>query len=242
MLFSFDVPREEQQAAVLRDLSERRPTIEFYPFWDLRAKSAWVLRCERRNTAHRHTAHEIEMLHAAAGCAERMRDGGHFGGVATSVSFATMAERRGRARYLTELHRIEFNVRAPLMLRINEIPDDVTRTHMTEIVRALSAPFVLVIAEAPSIGVLIDAIMTTGAVGFGLSFVGVQDQAHAEQTAEALVRLADAQRAFTFAEDLHSPGLVDVCTRKGIRYGTGAALSEAAVNLDEALPTLPLRA
>lgn len=213
----------------------------YFPVWDLRAKAASILRCEPRNAKGSSAAIELEMLHGAAECAARIRSEGLFGGVACSVSFTTMSERRSRARFLTDLHRMEFKVRAPLMLRLNAIPDDASRDQITDVVRSITAPFVMVAVEAPSFGALIDTVSATGAAGYGLSFADIHDHAHADQTADAIVRLADSQRAIGFAEGLNDPAIVEICARKGIRYGTGSALPNAAINFDAAVPRLPLR-
>jgi hypothetical protein len=237
---SQDTPPRE--GAPRPDDVRRDDPFAFFPVWDLRTKAASVLRCEPRGAKDTNALNEIEMLRCAADCAARIRSEGLFGAVASTVSFDTMSERRSRARFLTDLHRMEFKVRAPLMLRLAGIPEDATRENVTEIVRSLTAPFVLVAVEAPNFGALIDAVSATGAAGYGLSFAEITDPAHAEQTADAIVRLADGQRALGFAEDLNDPALVEICARKGIRYGTGEALPHAAINLDNALPKLPLRA
>jgi hypothetical protein len=221
---------------------EERDEFSFFPIWDLRTKAASVLRCEPRAIKKSNATLELEMLRGAAECAARIRAEGLFGGVACSVSFETMSERRSRARFLTDLHRMEFKVRAPLMLRLNDIPDDASRDQVTDVVRSLTAPFVLVVVEAPSFGALIDAVSATGAAGYGLSFADITDHAHAEQTADAIVRLADGQRALGFAENLNSPDLVEICARRGIRYGAGSALPNTAIDLDKNIPRLPLRA
>lgn len=238
----FFQPAVEHEAAASHDAVEREAPFGFFPVWDLRTKAASILRCEPRGAKGTNAAIEIEMLHGAAECAARIRNEGLFGGVACSVSFETMSERRSRARFLTDLHRMEFKVRAPLMLRLNAIPPDASREQVTDVVRSLTAPFVLVAVEAPSFGALIDTVSATGAAGYGLSFADIHDLAHAEQTADAIVRLADGHRAIGLAEGLHDPAMVEICSRKGIRYGTGDALPNAAIDLDKALPRLPLRA
>lgn len=251
------VPFSSQIDTVHSLLRQRGLKMGFLPAWDLRkkicntlflspylesAKGIGLTGFDAIRKASEGNVGDIEifLLDALAAYASRIEKANKVCAFGIGVSYLTLTMLRTRIRYITVLQKTLKFFSAPLLLKIERIPDGAPMPQLAELIAMMRLPNVHPVVEFANISNIPKIDFALRAVGMGGACPRGLDYDGAWYLAEKLVRSAASQKAFSFLDRLDSGELADAATQAGIKFGMGMALPGGYYTGLEAVPDFPM--
>ena len=184
---------------------------------------------------------EITVLMAAHAYAHRLHLDRKVCALGAAVSFETLSGFQSRIRYITALKSLKIPSECPILLKIEDIPAGTPLGKVAEILAMLSIPnvrFTVQFRGPQAVPAKVD--IRLGAAGMGFTLPHNFDVALAATFMKKLAHAFAEQKGFVFVEGLDTPELVAAAQSSGVRFGTGAALSNLWLSGLDQLPAFPL--
>jgi hypothetical protein len=231
--------------------------IGLFPIWELaRGKSSCLtastysrnaspkIGCTRQMLSSfpdKVTDAEITVLMAAHAYTHRLHLDHKVCALGAAVSFETLSSFQLRIRYITALKSLKIPSECPILLKIEDIPEGTPLGKLAEIIAMLSIPnvrFTVQFRGPQAVPAKVD--IRLGAAGMGFTLPHNFDVALAATFMRKLSHAFAEQKGFVFVEGLDTPELVTAAHVSGVRFGTGAALSNLWLSGLDQLPSFPL--
>ncbi|MEI9991958.1 MAG: hypothetical protein WDM86_18205 [Rhizomicrobium sp.] len=146
------------------------------------------------------------------------------------VSFETLASPRGRRLYQSALRRAGAVENPFLVVKIEDVPPGTPAARLAEIVAMVRAHARRVFAQLPSAQARLIEGGRLGATGLFAKFPDESGPAAIAALAKSLIRSAEAQHAFAYAENVHDALALGLVRRAGVRLASGRALGGGQVH------------
>jgi len=238
-------------------LSEYGLKAMFFPVWDLQRRKSNALVLTRfadgadrlaavgghlfdSNDCKQVADVEIALLDAAGAYAGRISAARKVCAVCVGVSYDTLSVFQSRIRYITVLQKMRLLPSAPLMLKIEQIPEGTPAARIGELAAMLKFPNVRVILDFQSLKAIPKFDFRVNAVAIGGPFPKTVDREIATQMVRGCVDYAAAQKLFAFLNHLDNDDAVRIATECNAHFGSGMGIASSSFTGLEEIPNFPL--